>query len=77
MSRGKRASIFGKMLEKKDEHDIKREEKKEEKAEAKEEKKLEKEAEAGAVGGAAALDAHAIGECIAGVAEEKKPLTPT
>ncbi|GAB7348455.1 hypothetical protein MBLNU459_g6872t1 [Dothideomycetes sp. NU459] len=42
-SRNKRNSIFGKFLEKKDEHETKKEIKKEEKAEAKEEKKEEKE----------------------------------
>lgn len=73
VSRNKRTSIFGKLLEKKDEHEIKKDIKKEDKAEAKEEKKEEKEeakeekvAAAATEGETAAvvapLDAEAIGE---------------
>ncbi|KAK8196650.1 hypothetical protein M8818_006817 [Zalaria obscura] len=70
VSRGKRASIFGSMLGKKEEHDTKKEIKKEEKAEAKEEKEAE-------VAGAPVLDAHAIAERVVGAEVETTPATTT
>lgn len=70
-SRGKRQSLFGNLLGKKEEHDAKKEvkkeekeEKKEEKAEAKaekEEKRLEKESDPLSTGQTPGFDAHAVG----------------
>lgn len=63
-SRGKRQSLFGNLLGKKEEHDAKKEvkkEEKEEKKEEKEEKKLEKESDPLSTGQTPGFDAHAVG----------------